>query len=214
VEVLEPALHREQAPAGAVGDQAPQPPPGGQGDQDRDRAEQDQVPGAVAGQGLLQHEEDDGTDDRPFDRAHPADDDDEDHERGPVDAERRLRLHPQQVQVDHRAGQRAAERRHQVDQELGAEHVHAEALGARLVVADGGQRQAEAATQQQVTEGHGADPHGQGQLVGGEQAGGAVVGRGGPQGQARAAAELGDVADHQPVDLGDDPGADGEVAAA
>ena len=54
----------------------------------------------------------------------------------------------QQVQVDQRAGGAGAERGDQVDDELGAEHVDAEALASRLAVAHGHQPQAAARAQE------------------------------------------------------------------
>ena len=57
------------------------------------------------------HEVDDGADDRSLDRAHPADDGDEDEVRRPVDAERRRRLHPQKVDGHDRAHQLRNRRR-------------------------------------------------------------------------------------------------------
>ena len=63
----------------------PQTRPGARPREHGDAAEDDQVPGAVLRELLLQREEDDRADDRPLDRADAADHDDEDHVRRPVD---------------------------------------------------------------------------------------------------------------------------------
>ena len=56
-----------------------------QHDGDADQAEQQQIPGAVVGEQVLQREENDHADDRPLDGADAADHDDEDDVGGPVD---------------------------------------------------------------------------------------------------------------------------------
>ena len=138
------------------------------------RADEDQVPGAVVGQQLLQGEEDDRSDDGAFDGAQPADDHGEDHEGAPVETEAGLGLHPQQVEVDDRAGDPGAEGGDDVDPELGAEDVHPQTPGARLVVSDGRQGQAAPRAQQEVDQGDGAHRHRQGQPEDHGFAGGAL----------------------------------------
>ena len=77
----------------------------------REHPDEDQVPGAVVGQQLLQGEEDDRPDDGTLDGAQTADDHGEDHERAPLEAEGRLGLDAQQVEVDDGAGDARARTR-------------------------------------------------------------------------------------------------------
>jgi hypothetical protein len=107
----------------ALGDQPPHALGIAHHRQHRERTEHDHVPGAVIGEQLAQQEEDHRPDDRALQRAEPADDDDEDGVGGPVDRERRVRRDAQQREIDQRAGHAGAERRDQVDHELGAKHV-------------------------------------------------------------------------------------------
>ena len=97
-------FQREQLPAVAVGDQAPQAFRCLQHDHDRDRAQDQEVDRAEVGQRLPQQEEHDGADDRPLDAADAADHGDEDHERGPVvDRECGVRRDADLLQEDERA---------------------------------------------------------------------------------------------------------------
>ena len=146
----EPVADREDPDVEPVGDQAPQPAPREDGNGHGDQAEDDQVPGPVRGQGLLEDEEQDGAEDRPLDRADAADDGHEDHLRRPLHAERRRGLHVQLADDDQRAGRAAADRGHHEHEAPGAGDPHADAARADLVVAHGGEYQAEPAAQHQV----------------------------------------------------------------
>src|SRR5262249_61459161 len=71
----------------------PSPPPGERVPAERPRAEDNQVPRVVGGQRLLQDHVPRGAENRPLDRAEPADDGHERHLRGELHAEHRARLH-------------------------------------------------------------------------------------------------------------------------
>jgi hypothetical protein len=81
----QPAADGKELDAGAVGEQAPQAARRKQHHRDADQSQRQQIPGAIMGQAVLQQEEDDHADNRSFDGADAADDDDEDHIGRPVD---------------------------------------------------------------------------------------------------------------------------------
>ena len=119
--------------------------------------------------------------------------------------------------------------RHYVDPELGPEVVDADAFGGNLRIADGGERQAVPRAQDEIDEQDGAGRQRQCRPVGDDVArrrgahveqrlhpldAGHLVGDEGGKRGAGAAAQLPELREHEPIDLGHHPGADGEIGAA
>src|SRR5438105_508159 len=95
------SFKREDLPAEALDDQAPESLRRLQHHDDRHDPQHEQIDRAEIGERLAQEEEDDRADDRALDASDPADHGDEDHERGPViDAEGGIRRNPQLLQKD------------------------------------------------------------------------------------------------------------------
>ncbi len=107
-----------------------------------------------------------------------------------------------------------AERGDDVDPELGAGDVHPQTAGPGLVVPDGREGDAAPRPQQQVDEGDRTDRHAQGQPEHHRLPGIPVDPAHAVDADPRASAQPGDLGHEQPVDLGDDPRAHREIAAA
>ncbi len=184
-------------------------------DHDRDDAERDRVPRDLVLELLAEQVVEDRPDHRALDRADATDHDDEDDRRGPLhDAERRTdsgRLDPDLAQVERRAGQRRPERGDRPDREPGAVHVRPEAPRSSFVVADGLHPQTESRTEDDVAHDDRADAGDEREPVRDVLPRREVVV--GHLDRRSAAAADARVVDHQEAaHLGEDPGADREVA--
>ena len=84
---LDPVAHRQDFGVEAVTDRSPDPPRLPQGDDDRHRTEDDETPRTLLLERLLKREEDDRSDDRPFDGAESSDHRHEEHLGRPLETE-------------------------------------------------------------------------------------------------------------------------------
>ena len=132
-------------------DGAPQAARQQQREDQRRRAEPDQVPDAGRAEPRLDQEEDDGAEDRAFEAADAADQHHEDHVGGPLHAEIGLGLEGHGGGQPQRAGHADAEGGEHEQQPLGRDDAHADRGGGVLVVADRLDGGAGAAAQQRRT---------------------------------------------------------------
>jgi DNA ligase-1 len=143
----------QQPDPGLLVERPPQPAAREQGDNDRHDAEDDQVPGVELVQRLEQHHVHDGAEDRPLDGADAADDHRERHLGCPLHAEYpagRSRRHSQLLDGEDTAGGAAADGRDHEHQRPRESHANPGTARGGLVVADGGQDQADAGPEQEV----------------------------------------------------------------
>src|SRR6202521_6414473 len=120
----------------AAADDAPDSLGQEHGDGDRQRPEQDQVPGAVLRERLLDDSEDRGPDDRPLDAAHTSDERHKNHLRRPPYAEDRTGEDVELADDQQRPARAASGGGHDVDDALRPRDAHAGAARRYLVVAD------------------------------------------------------------------------------
>ena len=166
-------------------------------------------------------------DDRAFDAANAADDDDENHIGGPVcDTERGIRGYARGLHIDQRPGQPGAKGGDQIDEPFHAGRIDTDGFRRLCIVADGGQCEAQAVAQQKVDGGNRQNRQPQGQPIrqniprGGfahtEQVahkGHArdVTGRFAWKRGAGAAAKRFPLGDQKPGDFGGHPSANGKI---
>src|SRR5438552_1759249 len=132
----------------AAADQAPDSPGQEHGDGDRQRPQEDQIPGTRLGQRLLDDREDRGTDDRPLDAAHATDQRYEDHLRRPPYAEDRTGEDVELADDQQRPAGAAPGGGHDVDNPFRPGNAHASTARGHLVVPDRGQVQTHPAGEQ------------------------------------------------------------------
>ena len=131
--------------SGPVGQKAPEATRGEQHHRDGNQAERQQIPRTVIGQRGLQGKEHDDTEDRAFDPANTADNNDEDDIGRPVgDAERRIGRNAGGLDIDQRARQAGDESGDQEHRPFDATGIDAHGFRCLGIVAHSGEGQAEA----------------------------------------------------------------------
>src|SRR5277367_731800 len=186
---------------------------------DGDRAERDEIGGAEIGKRLAQREENDRSQNRPFDPADAADDGYEDDIGGPVvHREERVGRNAQLGEADQRAQHRRARRRGDVEQPFGARDVDAAALGRDLIVTDRLQGEAPARARDEENSGQDQQPDSERAFI--DHVFADFPGRADRlddryrQADARTAAEQRHLRRDEAKHFGDDPGADRKIGAA
>ena len=161
---------RQQADVQPVVDQAPQTARQEECESDGDQTEADQVPGAQIGELVLDHEEQDRSDDRPFERAESTDQHHEDQVGRPLHAEDRLRLNEKGVGQGQRSGGAATEAGQRKQDKLQPPDPDSQGSCGFFVVANGLERNAGAVAKQQEEEKEQQDREAERQPVGARRA--------------------------------------------
>src|SRR5713226_6326447 len=210
---LQAALHGKAPQVQAPADESPKPLREFDGHYDGDEPQGHQIPGAKIAEELGKHVVKDGADQRAFDGAESADDDHEDDHRRPMHAEGGIGRDAQVAQEIQGAGNAEAKGGDDIDPEFCTPYMDSLTFRRHLTVADRGQCEAETRPQEKVYQGNRAehrrhrDPE-RDRLARGLRD---TVQRG--ETRAGAAAQHRCIGHEQAIDLGDGPGADGEIAA-